>query len=243
MKSHLKKVDMVLFDIGKTIYDKEKQIKLSKKVIEAIKKLKAKGIKVGVCTMRTYISCLELIPEKLDFYICLNGSYVVCNEKLVINNIVKNTFTNEYLLTYSDSKTYYKNKQSLTKAEVNGFLAEEQGEELNPYVVTLFDIEPNCLDTYKKEYNISYWEKNKTLTLQTKDSSKLNALEHILKMLMVKNFIFFADGPNDLEIFKKYKCGIMVKNGYPLLKNYCIDECEECSEDGLYNYLVNKNII
>ena len=64
MKLHLNKVEMVLLDIGKTIYDKEKQIKLSEKVIESIKRLKLKGIKVGVCTMRTYKSCLELIPEK-----------------------------------------------------------------------------------------------------------------------------------------------------------------------------------
>lgn len=243
MKLHLNKVEMVLLDIGKTIYDKEKQIKLSEKVIESIKRLKLKGIKVGVCSMRTYKSCLELIPEKLDFYICLNGSYVVCNDKLVINNRIKNIFSNEYMLTYSDSKTFYKNKQSLIKAKENGFLAEEQGEELNPYVVTLFDVYPECIDSYKQDYKTTYWEKHKTLTLQTKDSSKLNALENILKILEINNFIFFADGPNDLEIFKKYKCGIMVKNGYPLLKKYCIDECEECNVDGLYNYLVNKNII
>ena len=158
MKLHLNKVEMVLLDIGKTIYDKEKQIKLSEKVIESIKRLKLKGIKVGVCTMRNYKSCLQLIPEKIDFYICLNGSYVVCNDKLVINNKIKNIFTNEYMLTYSDSKTFYKNKQSLIKAKENGFLAEEQGEELNPYVVTLFDVYPVCIDSFKQDYKTTYWE-------------------------------------------------------------------------------------
>ena len=138
MKLHSNKIEMVMFDIGKTIYNKDTQNKLSEKVLLAIKKLKEKGILVGVCTMRTYQSCLSLIPEKLDFYICLNGSYVVCNNLLIINNKMKNIFSSEKMLMYSATTTYYKNKQSLMKAQENGFLAEQQGEIFEPYVVTLF---------------------------------------------------------------------------------------------------------
>ena len=56
------KYKIVIFDIGKTLLDKRFSQKISEQTLTDIKALKQKGIKVGVCTMRTVQHCREIIP-------------------------------------------------------------------------------------------------------------------------------------------------------------------------------------
>lgn len=62
------KYKIIIFDIGKTLLDKQVSPKISERTLADMKALQDKGIKVGVCTMRTIKHCREIIPFELDFY-------------------------------------------------------------------------------------------------------------------------------------------------------------------------------
>ena len=66
------KYELIIFDIGKTLYDKNFSVRASDCVLNDIKALRKKGLKVGVCTMRTIQHCKKVVPVELDFYISLN---------------------------------------------------------------------------------------------------------------------------------------------------------------------------
>ena len=79
------KYKIIIFDIGKTLLDKQVSPQISERTLTDMKALQDKGIKVGVCTMRTIKHCREIIPFELDFYICLNGSHITCDGKVVFD--------------------------------------------------------------------------------------------------------------------------------------------------------------
>ena len=79
------KHELIIFDIGKTLYDKNLSPRASDCVLKDIETLRKKGIKVGVCTMRTIQHCKKVVPVELDFFISLNGSYVVCEGEVIVN--------------------------------------------------------------------------------------------------------------------------------------------------------------
>ncbi len=229
---------MVIFDIGKTIFDKESQTKISENIYKAIEKLKHKGIKVGVCTMRTYKWCLENIKIALDFYICLNGSYIVCNKKVIFKSRIKNYFTNKNQLNYGKKIAFYKNIESQKLANLNGFVSQKLGFLKSPFVIVLFNIEKSDYDNIKKLYNTYYWKNTKTITVQNRNSSRLQGITIVQKYYNYFNkFLYFGDGPNDLEIFKKFKNCIMMENGFFELEKYALAKTNTCFNDGVFNYL------
>lgn len=84
------KYELIIFDIGKTLYDKNLSPRASDCVLHDIEALRKKGIKVGVCTMRTIQHCREVVPVELDFYISLNGSLeIVCEIVLLPFHVIK----------------------------------------------------------------------------------------------------------------------------------------------------------
>ena len=239
MKLRLNNIKIVILDIGKTIFDKEKQLTISDKTKSVLKKIKDSNIKVGLCTMRTIKECKELVPFELDFYICLNGAFVMCDNKVVNNLRITNQFYGQNILSYSKNQTYYNNSKALKLARKNGFSAKKKGFMKKPYVITIFNININEINNYKNIYSVSYWENTKTMTLQSKECNKVNAIKNVLNYYNIKSdeMLFFGDGPNDFEVFNSFKYTIMMKNGHPMLKEYSYDVCGECIEDGVCNYL------
>ena len=131
---------IVVFDIGKTLLDKRFSQKISEQTLIDIKALKQKGIKVGVCTMRTVQHCREIIPFELDFYICLNGSYIICDGNIIFDSPIHYLHnTNEYL-SYGADFAFYSNEAAKQKALSNGFLIDKCGIANPMYNLVLFDI-------------------------------------------------------------------------------------------------------
>ena len=62
------KYELIIFDIGKTLYDKNLSPRASDCVLKDIETLRKKGIKVGVCTMRTIQHCREVVPVEFLSY-------------------------------------------------------------------------------------------------------------------------------------------------------------------------------
>ena len=233
------KYELIIFDIGKTLLDKRVSNKISEHTLSDIKALQNKGIKVGVCTMRTIKHCREIIPFELDFYICLNGSHITCDGKAIFDSPLSVKIPSLEYLTYGTEYAFYSCEGAKEKAITNGFLIDKLGVANPTYNLVLFDIAKDRLSNYAS-FNIEYWESTKTLALQNSNSSKSIGIQKVMDYYKVQEHIlYFGDGPNDLPIFERFHDCICMGDCYPRLIEYALFQTKSCKEDGV-SYALRK---
>lgn len=227
------KYKIVIFDIGKTLLDKSVSNKISDRILDDIKQLRNLGIKVGVCTMRTVKHCKEIIPVDLDFYICLNGSYIWCDNKLIYEKKVDFENINIDYLSYGSELAFYSSECAKTMAIANGFLIDNIGVAVPAYNVVLFNIEQSQLPLYD-EFHYEYWSSTKTIVLQNKETSKVNGIKQVLNYYnLTQPILYFGDGPNDLDIFKTYNYCVCMGDCYTELEKYALFKTDTCANQGV----------
>lgn len=237
------KYKIIIFDIGKTLFDKKYDNITPKSIINVIENLRKQGIKIGVCTMRTIKHCLEVVPTQLDFYICLNGSYIMCDEKVIYKDEILMTMKKSEFLTYGVDTSYYSNHKAQCLAVENGFLCNKKGIASEIYNIVLFNVNGNELHKYK-EYHYEYWPTTKVLALQGKNSSKEKGIRRVLDNYgFSEPILYFGDGPNDLDIFKNFKDCICMQDCYPELEKYATFKTGSCREEGILTALKKLKII
>ncbi len=237
------KYKIIIFDIGKTLLDKQVSPKISEQTLADIKDLQNKGIKVGVCTMRTLKHCREIIPFELDFYICLNGSHVTCDGETVFESPMANDFKADNYLSYGAEYAFYSTDTAKDKALQNGFLIDKKGCAEPIYNFVLFDIGKERLPEFS-QYNTEYWENTQTLALQTPDASKTLGIKRVLDYYgLAEPILYFGDGPNDLPIFKEFHDCVCMGDCYPELKKYALFQTKVCKDDGVSFALRKMHII
>ena len=227
------KYKIVIFDIGKTLLDKQVSAEISAQVLADINTLQKQGIKVGVCTMRTLRHCREIIPFELGFYICLNGSHITCDGKLIFDSPLEYTHDSPDYLSYGADYAFYASAASKEKALKNGFLIDKPGVGAPMYNCVLFDVEKERVADFSA-YNTEYWERTSTLSLQNADASKSLGIQRVLDYYEIKEpILYFGDGPNDLPIFQKYRDCICMGDCYPELCEYALFQTKACKDDGV----------
>lgn len=237
------KYELIIFDVGKTLYDKNFSTRASDYVLRDIEALRKKGMKVGVCTMRTVQHCREVVPAELDFYISLNGSYIICEGKNIVNKPTTVPRKHIDYLSYGENNTYYSTKKAKELADLNGFLAERQGTDLTAYNVVLFDVPEDKLSNYGN-YTVEYWSKTRALSLQDKNTSRAIGIQEVMRFYNVKlPILYFGDGPNDLEIFRLYKDCICMGDCCPELKQFALFQTESCKNEGVPIALRKLNLL
>lgn len=227
------KYELIIFDIGKTLYDKNFSMRASDCVLYDIEVLRKKGIKVGVCTMRTIQHSMEVAPVELDFYISLNGSYVICEGKVIVDKPMIIPSGHIDFLSYGKGSTCFSTEKAKMLADVNGFLANKKGVASPVYNTVLFNIPADKLNIYDN-YTTEYWGNTKVLSLQNKNTSRVNGIQKVLRFYNTKSpFLYFGDGPNDLEIFQTYHDCICMGDCYPNLKQYALFQTKTCIDEGI----------
>ncbi len=227
------KYKIIIFDIGGTLFDKKTDNKVPEIILTDIQRLKTKNIKVGVCSMRTMTYCREVAPIDFDFYICLNGSLIVCDEQVIFDCPLNGTPNATDYLTYGKETAYYSSTKAKLLANENGFIAQDFGESPITYNFVLFNIEQAELLNYSG-YHYEYWSKTKALMLQNKNSSKVIGIAKVLEYYKIsKPILYFGDGPNDLEIFQTYSDCVCMGSCYPPLEKYAIFKTETCQNNGI----------
>lgn len=233
------KYELIIFDIGKTLLDKSISDKISEETLADIKTLQSKGIKVGVCTMRTLKHCREIIPFELDFYICLNGSHITCEGKTIFDSPLKLKPSSSEYLAYGTDYAFYSCESAKENAISNRFLIDKFGVPDQIYNLVLFNITRDHLSDYSF-FNIEYWENTKTLALQNPDSSKSIGIQKVMDYYKAKEpILYFGDGPNDLPIFERFHDCICMGDCYPDLIKHSLFQTKTCKEDGV-SYALRK---
>lgn len=244
MSNRVEKYKIIILDVGKTMFDKTLSDTVSDVLLADIIKLRQLGIKVGVCTMRTIQHCKTIIPVKLDFYISLNGSYIVCNDDIVIHDDPMQFIYNSLnFLTYGKDKTFFSSEHAKKKAIENGFLFDDLGIATPTYNTVIFDVKAVDLCKYSN-WHYEYWANTKTLALQNKTSSRVQGISKVLNYYKhLEPILYFGDGPNDLEVFKHYKDCVCMGNCYPALEKYAILKTDTCANNGVSIALRKLNVL
>lgn len=243
MSDRLTKYKIIIFDVGKTLFDKSISDKVSDILLSDIVQLRQFGIKVGVCTMRTIQHCKTIMPVNLDFYISLNGSYIVCDDIVIHDDPLQ--FINYSLdfLTYGKEKTYFSSERAKKKAIENGFLFDDLGIASPTYNAVIFDENEDDLCKYSN-WHCEYWANTKTLAIQNKTSSRAQGISKVLDYYgYTQPLLYFGDGPNDLDIFKEYRDCVCMGDCYPALEKYAILKADTCANNGVSFALRKLNIL
>ena len=238
----LDNIKVFIFDIGKTLFDKQVQSKCSQSTIAALNFLNQYGYKVGVCTMRTFNHIRDIIDFNFDFYILNNGSFVMFENNILVDEPMYIEIQKKDYLTYTPYQTFFSSKNAKEKALYNGFIAEKEGRASTFYNLIIFDIEMNELEKFKKNFDSYYWPNTKTVSLQKKGCSRISAIKKITCYLglNLSQVIYFGDGPNDLEIFKSLPYSIAMGDCFSELLKYATYQIGTCKNDGVANFIIEN---
>lgn len=238
----LDNIKVFIFDIGKTLFDKQVHTKCSQSTIAALNLLRQKGYKVGVCTMRTFNHIRDIIDFTFDFYILNNGSFVMCENNILLDEPMNVEITKRDYLTYTPYETFFSSKNAKEKALYNGFIAEKEGQASTFYNLIIFDVETNELEKFKTNFDFYYWANTKTVSLQKKGCSRINAIKRLACYLGLKlnQVIYFGDGPNDLEVFKMLPFSIAMGDCFPELLKYATYQIDTCKNNGVANFIIEN---
>ena len=245
MKSPFAKIKLVVFDVGKTLFDKSSQKEVAPETICALNSLRKQGIKIGVCTMRTFNHIEEILPLKFDFFILNNGAYVMCDGKTILDERIDISVKDKDFLTCDSHEALYSTELAYKLAQKYGFISDRMGvlEKPNNIVIrTDSTWRKLCLSLWYKTYS---WKDTKIVSLQKKGTSRIKGIRLILNRYGIKEneFLYFGDGPNDLDVFKKFKYTIAMGNCYPKFLKYAYSQTKECKDNGVSQFLKNNLLL
>lgn len=259
------KTKLIAFDLDGTLLNQEHQ--LAAKTIEAVKKVREKGIITLVATGRMFISALPHI-EKLAVkspVITYNGALVMDPQKkeiiyhqpiplAVARQITEMVEENNYHLNiYLDDKLYVKelNKFSDDYEKISGIKSEPVGN-----LVDFIDQDPTkmliveedeqkqqeinkfLIDNFADQIEISA-SFNSFIEMTKKGISKDVPLQKIAADFGIKQeeVMAFGDGLNDLKMIEWAGRGVAMANANPMLQEAADDIAPNHDKLGIARYL------
>jgi hypothetical protein len=203
MKNAMRKI--FVFDVGNTLIEKPSNL-MAIELAKDLSELKSKENIIGIATMRNLAMLNELIAQvNFDFIIALNGAYVECENKILLDSPIDNNELIKITATLNSNNAHYN-----LYAKSNIIKSAEQREFV--YGIELKECS-NFIDSLKEQFptlTFHIWEKGKTCDIHSKKVSKSIAMKLVCEHFNVQlqNSIAFGDGFNDIELFNL--CGVTV---------------------------------
>lgn len=203
MKSTTNKI--FVFDVGNTLIAKPSN-RMASVLVNDLSAIKNAGNVIGIATMRNLAKLNELIAQvNFDFIIALNGAYVECENKILLDSpidrkeLIQITNTLNY---YNANYNLYAKSSIVNSTDQRDFV----------YGVELMDCS-NYIDSIRTQFpNFTFhiWKKGKTCDIHSINVSKSIAMKKVCEHfgIPLQNSIAFGDGFNDIELFEL--CGVSV---------------------------------
>lgn len=247
-------IKAAFFDIDGTSYQNELHDSPDSTKV-AFRKLKELGIKISVCTSRSYQE-LSKLPQHyvdlMDAFVCAGGAQIIVDGKIVVahkidSEDVKNVIDllHQYNLDYRWTSVDGQNHLSTEKQEVKDIFLRfynmtptykpYQGEDLVHLLYYCDDpkIKAKITECCKNSYHLIIGFANE---ITAKDISKSHGTVECASLFGIQDneIAAFGDGNNDIDMLQKATIGIAMGNAKPAVKeaaNYVTDNIED---DGLY---------
>lgn len=203
MKSTTHKI--FVFDVGNTLIAKPSNRMVSA-LVNDLSAIKNAGNVIGIATMRNLAMLKELTAQvNFDFIIALNGAYVECENKILLDVPIDSKELIQITNTLNSNNIPYN-----LYAKSNIINSTEQRDFV--YGIELKDCS-NFIDSLRTQFptfTFHIWEKGKTCDMHSINVSKSIAMKKVCEHFetSLQNTIAFGDGFNDIELFKL--CGVSV---------------------------------
>ncbi|MDF2606928.1 MAG: haloacid dehalogenase-like family hydrolase [Bacillales bacterium] len=253
---------IVFFDLDGTLLNENKEI--PKTAIDAIKKLKEKGVFVALATGRAPYMFYEIRKMlEIDTFVSFNGQYVVHKNEVIFKNPLNSIELDkisECALKSGIPVAFMTHEQTKANMEYHPHMAESLGTlkhylppfdpkfHLNNeiYQSLLFVSSENehlFINNYK-EFNFIRWH-NYSVDIVPNGGSKAKGIEKVIEMLgsSINDVYAFGDGLNDIEMLETVGTGIAMGNAHENLKKVANHITFHVDEDGIYKGLKHFNLI
>lgn len=256
------KIKAVFIDFDGTLFSHSTDT-IPDSALEAIDALRAKGIKVFLCSGRAPIELtwFDLKGLKLDGYVYNNGQLVIDDKDNIIftqpldgeiKNILVRIFNEKLLPVYfATIDDIYLNYDDGRVTECQRKVGSEvphlgtyKGEEI--YMCSAFvDSEDELNEYHIRDYGeVTYWQEG-AVDICPKNVSKVTGMRAILQKenITFDEVMGIGDGHNDIEMLKACGVGVCMGNGKDDVKKISDFVTTDIDEDGLLNACKHYGLI
>ncbi len=261
----LPNIKAVFFDIDGTLISFNTH-KVPQSTLDAIQKLKDKGIKVIVSTGRSINNLDHIKPIGFDGYSTFNGGYcVVGKDETILHRATMDPADIERLINYSKHTPISFSLMSEKEVTIHHITPEidMMYETVNLPTPPLVDFE--TLDTSSiLQVNVFIAPENEDAFMaevmpnsiatrwiatfadvNPNGQSKKVGIETFCRYfdLDVSETMAFGDGGNDIEMLKYAGVGVAMGNANPAVKEMAVYVTDHVDKDGIWNALVHYQVI
>ncbi len=267
----MEKIKLAIFDIDGTLL-KWGSDKIEESTVQAIHKLKEKGIEVLVATGRAFYFIKPHVREVLDcdYYVTINGGCLlnhkgeILKEHPIADDDVK--FVAKLVDEYNASMALKTSKEMIVYRNYEHF-SKFYGENFGSNSLYIDDSEKrnyhNEVESAKGIFVYSDYQSELVLKLSenpniivhavgeygidvfSKESDKIHGIDEVIQMANItwNNTIAFGDENNDLGMIKKAQIGVAMGNGSQDMKAAADYVSANVDEGGIAQALKHFNLI
>ncbi|MGN1399262.1 MAG: Cof-type HAD-IIB family hydrolase [Erysipelotrichaceae bacterium] len=255
-------IKIAFFDVDGTLIDMKKR-QITEKMVTTLQLLQKKGIKICVATGRAPYIVPKIEGVHFDCYLTFNGSYCYTDNEEIFCNPICNQDVQKIILNAQEiglpvllaTKTTsfangcepnLKEYMAISKQEVNVIDNFRQASKDEIYQM-MIGCNPAQYDTILKDTEnvaiTAWWDK--AADVIPLNGSKGLGVSKVLDYFHFKKeeAIAFGDGSNDLEMLQSVSTSVAMANGTDDIKEIASYVCPSVTEDGIYTFCKQHNLI
>lgn len=258
----MNQIKMIFSDIDGTLVDMHTK-QISPKTLEALKQLKAGGIKICIATGRSPVSLPKFDGVDFDAYLTFNGSYCYNQSETIFSNPIRTGDVQKIIhnaaalgrpvsVAVKERLAANGSDADLAAYYAIGNLELEIAEDFaevarqDVYQVMLGCRESDyaaILEGVKGAKIAAWWDR--AADIIPADGGKGTGIQKVLAYyhLTKEEALAFGDGNNDIEMLQAVGTGVAMGNASPRLKSIADDICGPVSGDGIYHYCMEHGLI
>ena len=255
-------IKIVFFDIDGTLF-KLHTNEMSQKTMETLQKLRANGIKICIATGRSPMGLPKFEGIEFDAYLTYNGSYCYADDTTIFSNSIPNEDVKRIL--YNAEKMgkpvtvalksemssngldkdleHYMAVENLDLEVSDDFAKKAEDEVYQVMLACSSDEYDAILENVKHAKIATWWDK--AVDIIPANGGKGMGIAAMLEYYGFdkSEALAFGDGKNDIEMLQAVGTSVAMGNASVDLKAVADAVCKDVSDDGIYWYCKEHNII
>lgn len=258
-----KDIKIAFFDIDGTLIPMD-QKDMSENTKQTLRKLKENGIKICLATGRGPVALPHFDGIEFDLFLTYNGSYCYDDQGETIYShaiptkdvytIIENAARLHRPVTLATKDQTVSNGKDEDLIEYASFanrgvyVSDDFDEIAKTEVFQLMmgarkEDYPHILENVENAMITSWWDR--AVDIIPTNAGKGPAIEKVLEHYNLdrSQAIAFGDGNNDIQMLKAVGTGVAMENASDDLKEVADEICRNVSEDGVYHYCLENDLI
>lgn len=255
-------IKIVFFDIDGTLF-KLHTNEMSSKTLETLQRLRANGIKICIATGRSPMGLPVFEGVEFDAYLTYNGSYCYADDTTIFSNSLLDEDVNQILNNAAKmgravtvalksemssngvdaDLEHYMAVENLD-LEVSEDFEQKAKSEIYRVMLACCPQEYDAILENVKQAKIATWW-DRAVDIIPANGGKGMGIAAMLEYYGYdkSEALAFGDGNNDIEMLQAVGTGVAMGNASEDLKAVADYICKDVSEDGIYWYCKENNII